>query len=97
MSYDDIITGINDGTYFGGGTFNITSGDEDGQVGNIAFENFENINFTVACFTSGTLIKTLEGEVPVEAHYRRARVLCTEGPEPPSIFTDADDATPGRG
>jgi Ca2+-binding RTX toxin-like protein len=30
------------------GTYQITDGDEDGQVGNISFSNFETINFTVS-------------------------------------------------
>ena len=48
------------------GVYQITSGDESGQVGNIAFENFENIDFSVVCFASGTLIDTVAGPRRVE-------------------------------
>jgi hypothetical protein len=50
------------------GTFQITSGDETGQIGNISFENFETINFDVApvCFARGTMILTPNGDVPIE-------------------------------
>lgn len=48
------------------GTYQITSGDESGTVGNIAFENFETINFDVVCFASGTQIMTDAGPRPVE-------------------------------
>lgn len=48
------------------GTYAITGGDEDGQVGNISFENFEKINFDVVCFAAGTLISTADGDVKVE-------------------------------
>jgi hypothetical protein len=66
LSYDDIVANIQSGTYPGGGTFQITSGDETGSVGGIGFENFETINFGVLCFARGTLIKTIRGEVAVE-------------------------------
>ncbi len=49
------------------GRYQITDGDESGQVGNIAFENFENIDFSVVCFADGTLIGTDRGLRPVEA------------------------------
>ena len=48
------------------GTIQITSGDENGQVGNISFENFETINFGIACFCAGTRICTKDGETPIE-------------------------------
>ncbi|MFA3919976.1 Hint domain-containing protein [Ruegeria hyattellae] len=48
------------------GTFQITSGDESGRVGDITFSNFEEINFQVVCFSSGTHIMTGEGEVEVQ-------------------------------
>lgn len=54
------------------GAYQITSGDEDGLIGNISFANFETINFTVGpdpvvpCFTPGSLIGTARGEVPIE-------------------------------
>ncbi|MEM6587065.1 MAG: Hint domain-containing protein [Pseudomonadota bacterium] len=37
------------------GDYNIRGGDEDGQIGNIAFENFEDINFTVAATPDGVV------------------------------------------
>ncbi|MEJ6403361.1 Hint domain-containing protein [Yoonia sp. 2307UL14-13] len=48
------------------GDYQITGGDESGQVGDIAFENFENIDFSVVCFADGTLIKTAQDMRPVE-------------------------------
>lgn len=48
------------------GSYTITSGDESGQIGNIAFENFETINFKVICFTPNTAILTSRGEVLVQ-------------------------------
>jgi len=48
------------------GDIQITSGDETGTVGNISFENFEEINFGITCFARGTLIKTMAGEVAIE-------------------------------
>ena len=48
------------------GTFSITSGDESGQIGDITFENFETINFSVVCFAAGTLIETEQGQKAVE-------------------------------
>jgi len=48
------------------GTISITSGDETGTIGNVNFENFENINFDVVCFAGGTRILTKEGEVLIE-------------------------------
>jgi hypothetical protein len=48
------------------GSWQITSGDESGTIGGISFENFEEINFDVMCFVAGTLIKTKNGEVPIE-------------------------------
>jgi Ca2+-binding RTX toxin-like protein len=50
-----------------GGRYLITDGDESGQVGNIAFENFEIIDFSVVCFAAGTRIETDRGQCPVEA------------------------------
>lgn len=65
-SYDDIIAGIQDNTYWAGGVIRITGGDESGQVGNISFSNFENINITVTCFTHGTMIETPDGPRAIE-------------------------------
>lgn len=48
------------------GSVKITDGDESGQVGNISFENFEEINFDIVCFARGTLIATDRGEVAIE-------------------------------
>jgi Ca2+-binding RTX toxin-like protein len=59
----------------GAGTFQITDGDESGTVGNISFEDFETINFGVLCFARGTLIKTIDGEIPIEKLTAGTRVL----------------------
>lgn len=48
------------------GTYQITGGDESGQVGDIAFDNFENIEFDIVCFAAGTLIGTVDGPRPIE-------------------------------
>ncbi|MEM9348732.1 MAG: Hint domain-containing protein [Pseudomonadota bacterium] len=45
------------------GTYEILSGDEDGQVGNIAFENFENITFTVVSAADGVVDGTDNGQL----------------------------------
>ncbi|TRD15522.1 Hint domain-containing protein [Palleronia caenipelagi] len=74
LSYDDIIAGITVGTY-GPGTFQITSGDESGSVGGITFTNFETVNFNVVCFTRGTLIRTFDGDRPIEELVPGDRVL----------------------
>ncbi len=62
----DVIQGIDGNAIWAGGTFQITGGDESGQVGNISFENFETINFAVTCFARGTMIATRKGLVAVE-------------------------------
>ncbi|MBO9476571.1 Hint domain-containing protein [Shimia sp. R11_0] len=61
----DILDGNVQGV-FPRGTYQITSGDESGQIGNISFDNFEEINFTVVCFASGTRIATPEGDREIE-------------------------------
>ncbi len=48
------------------GDYEIDGGDESGQIGNISFENFENIDFTIVCFANGTLIQTDAGPRAVE-------------------------------
>lgn len=48
------------------GTFQITSGDESGTVGDITFQNFETIEFSTICFARGTLIETSKGRCAVE-------------------------------
>lgn len=48
------------------GTFQITSGDESGTVGDISFQNFEEIEFSAVCFAPGTVIKTPFGDKKVE-------------------------------
>jgi len=49
------------------GIYQISSGEEDGaQLGNISFQNFEDIAFDVVCFAGGTRIETSGGEVPIE-------------------------------
>lgn len=65
------------------GTIQITSGDESGQVGGIAFENFETINFSVVCFAEGTLITTSDGPCRVEDIKIDDMVLTQDkGPQP---------------
>lgn len=54
------------GTVHPFGTFQITSGDESGTVGDISFQNFETIKFSTVCFAPGTLIKTPFGARQVE-------------------------------
>jgi hypothetical protein len=61
LTFSDILTGTNPV-----GSYNITGGDESGTIGGIEFQNFEEVNFSVACFVRGTLIKTINGEVPIE-------------------------------
>lgn len=48
------------------GTYQITDGDESGQIGNISFSNFEEINFDVLCFAKGMRIDTERGPQRVE-------------------------------
>ncbi len=48
------------------GIVQITGGDESGQIGNIEFDNFEIINFSVVCFAKGTMIRTVGGDVLIE-------------------------------
>lgn len=43
------------------GRVTITGGDESGKIGNISFENFEIIDFDIACFASDTRILTDQG------------------------------------
>ncbi|MEL6414468.1 MAG: Hint domain-containing protein [Pseudomonadota bacterium] len=57
----DILTGLNPV-----GDYKIIDGDRDGQVGNISFENFETVEFSVACFVRGTNIATRRGAVAIE-------------------------------
>lgn len=65
------------------GDYEIDGGDESGQIGNIAFENFENIDFTIVCFADGTLIKTDHGLRPVETLRAGDIVLTADnGPQP---------------
>ncbi len=66
-SFSDIVTQIEHGPYVSGGAFQISDGDESGQIGNISFENFETINFDVVCFARGTKIATLSGTTAIEA------------------------------
>jgi hypothetical protein len=62
----DVIDSIENGPNREGGTFQITGGDEDGQVGSISFQNFETVNFAVVCFARGTEIATRNGLVAIE-------------------------------
>ncbi len=48
------------------GTWSINSGTENGDVGDITFENFETINFETVCFVRGTMIETAEGPKAIE-------------------------------
>ncbi|WP_058241118.1 Hint domain-containing protein [Shimia marina] len=70
----DILDGNVQGV-FPRGTYQITSGDESGQIGNISFDNFEEINFTVVCFASGTRIATPEGDREIETLKAGDKVL----------------------
>ncbi len=64
--FSDVVDSIENGGNLQGGSFQITGGDEDGQVGDISFENFETINFAVVCFARGTEIATRNGLVAIE-------------------------------
>jgi Ca2+-binding RTX toxin-like protein len=70
-------------TVSGTGSFAIDGGDEDGQIRNIKFENFENIDFSIVCFADGTLIKTDQGLVAVETLTPGDVVVTVDsGPQP---------------
>ncbi|SFD98136.1 Ca2+-binding protein, RTX toxin-related [Sulfitobacter brevis] len=71
------------------GTIQITSGDESGQVGNIAFENFETITFSVVCFAEGTLIDTMNGQRRVEEITVDDMVLTQDKGPQPAMWTRA--------
>ncbi len=64
----------------GAGEYQITAGDEAGQIGDISFSNFEDINFGVTCFARGTRILTAFGYRPVEMLKQGDRVwTCDSG------------------
>ena len=54
-----MLDGTNGG--YAAGTFEITSGDEAGKIGDISFENFETITFTVATLSGGSGDDSLTG------------------------------------
>ena len=76
-------------TLSGTGSFVITSGDESGTVGNISFENFETIDFTIVCFAAGTQITTDRGERLVETLQVGDAVLTTDNGLQPLRWTGA--------
>ena len=55
----DLLAGTNGG--YAAGTFEITSGDEAGKIGDISFENFETITFEVATLSGGSGGESLTG------------------------------------
>ena len=55
----DLLAGTNGG--YAAGTFEITSGDEAGKIGDISFENFETITFKVATLSGGSGGESLTG------------------------------------
>ncbi|MFQ1701517.1 Hint domain-containing protein [Loktanella agnita] len=65
------------------GDYTINGGDESGQIGNIAYQNFENVDFAIVCFTDGTLIETDSGLRPVEElHVDDIVVTADHGAQP---------------
>lgn len=66
------------------GTYQITSGEEDGaQIGNISFSNFEQATFNAVCYAPGALVETPLGPQPVET-LRPGDLISTldAGPQP---------------
>ena len=55
----ELLNGTNGG--YAAGTFEITSGDEAGKIGDISFENFETITFKVATLSGGSGGESLTG------------------------------------
>ncbi len=79
------------------GTFNITSGDESGQVGDISFENFEIISFDfMVCFLRGTRIRTPFGERRIET-LREGELVDTVDAGPRPVRWVGSTAVLGRG
>lgn len=68
------------------GSYRITDGVETGQIGNISFANFEDINFDVMCFARGTRILTQYGYKPVETIKPGARVWTLDNGYQPVIW-----------
>ena len=71
------------------GTVQITGGDESGQVGDIAFQDFETTNFSVVCFAEGTLIKTPRGSRRVEDIGQDDMVFTADKGRQPVMWTRA--------
>ena len=68
----ELLDGTNGG--YAAGTFEITSGDEAGKIGDISFENFETITFKVATLSGGSGDDSLTGGsgMTAEAVWRHA-------------------------
>ncbi|MGR3614597.1 MAG: Hint domain-containing protein [Paracoccaceae bacterium] len=73
------------------GTFEITSGDESGTVGDITFQNFENIEFSTVCFAPGTLIDTPAGLRKIEDLTAGDFVITAEGTQTQIRWNHASD------
>ena len=54
------------GPVFPAGDYQISSGDESGTIGDITFQNFENIDSSTTCFAPGTLIDTPQDPRKIE-------------------------------
>ena len=73
------------------GTFQITSGDESGTVGDISFQNFETIEFSTICFARGTLINTPNGPRAVETIVAGELVVTADRGSQPVRWIHSDE------